>query len=78
MLRGPTLNGLRILNGANTEQSFNCTYVVLADGRGKADCQVLNAGPESFAFVVFEHGQEAYLVGTTSGTTIHGNAVRQR
>ena len=78
--RGNLLNGSRILvvSGVNAEQSFNCTYVVRADGRGTADCQVLNAGPESFAFVVFEHGQQAYLVGTTSGTTIHGNAVRQR
>jgi len=78
--RGNLLNGLRtlIVGGAKFEQSFNCTYVVRPDGWGTADCQVLNANPESFSFVVFKHGQETYFVGTTPGITIHGNAVQQR
>jgi hypothetical protein len=74
------VNGSRtlVVGGAATEQSFNCTYVVRADGRGTADCDVIGVGSESFSFVVFKHGQETYFVGTTPGSVIHGNAVRQK
>ena len=81
--KGNLLNGSRtlVVGGVESNQTFNCTYVVRADGWGTADCKVLSAGtqsPESFAFVVFKHGDEAYLVGTTPGITIRGNVVRQR
>jgi len=78
--KGNLLNGSRILvvGGGKLDQSFTCTYVVRSDGWGAADCPVVGSPAESFSFVVFKHGEEAYLVGTTQGITIRGNVVRQR
>jgi len=78
--KGNLLNGSRtlVVGGTALEQSFNCSYVVRPDGQGSADCEVIGVGPESFSFVVFNHGRETYFVGTTPGSVIHGNAVRQK
>src|SRR5690348_12412108 len=75
--KGNLLDASRILvlNGLSIPQSFTCTYVVHPDGRGAADCKVVGANPESFSFVIFRHGRQAYFVGTTPGVTIHGNAI---
>jgi len=78
--KGNMLGGRRTLvaGGAVFEQTFHCTYVVQADGRGTADCPVDGATPESFSLILVKDGQDAYFVGTTAGTTVHGTAVRQR
>ena len=78
--KGHLLNASRtlVVGGAAIQQSFQCTYVVRADGRGTADCTVVGATPESFSFILFDNGRQTYFVGTTPGVVIHGNATRQK
>jgi len=78
--RGNLLNGSRtlVVAGAKYEQTLTCTYTVDPDGSGTATCPVDGNGTETFSFVLFKHGDETYLVGTTAGFTVHGNAIRQK
>jgi hypothetical protein len=78
--KGNILNASRtlVVGGAAFEQNFTCKYVVRSDGRGNADCDVIGANPETFSFLVFDHGNQAYFVGTTPGVVIRGNVIQQK
>ena len=56
---------------------FDCSYLVMPDGTGTANCVVAVLGQEHFAFVLIDGGREVRFISVSDQAVIRGIARKQ-